>query len=118
MIGRRRVSWVRKKEEDMKIKGDSRAVGWDCKKDTSKSLLWVSRGTNQTVVKPVIGLGTRPVLTDTGVGHFDSVFSGPSTFEVGESSLAEEGISAQAQLTLAHSMVYPQSFDPEPEVLD
>ena len=98
----------------MKIKGDSRAVGWDCKNDASKALLWVPQGTNQIVVKPVMGLRTGPVLTDTGVGHFNSVFSGPSTFEVGESSLAGEGISAQTQLTLAH----PQSFDPELEVPD
>ena len=102
----------------MKIKGDSRAVEWDCNKEASKALLWVPRGTNQAVVKPVMGLGTGPVLTDTGVGHFNSVFSGPSLFEVGESALAGEGKSAQAQLTLAHPMVFPQSFDLEPEVSD
>ena len=94
MIGRRRVFWDRKKGGDTKIRGESRALEWECKIEASKALKWVSRGTKQAIVKPTMGLGTSPVLTDTSVGHLNSVYSGPSLFEVGESSLAGEGESA------------------------
>ena len=49
-------------------------------------------------VKPYLGLGTSPELTDPSVGFLKPVFSSPSTFEVGEGSLAGEGGSAQAPL--------------------
>ena len=39
------------------------------------------------------------MLTDTSVGLLNPVYSGPSLFEVGESSLAGEGVSAQVPLT-------------------
>ena len=67
---------------------------WEGNKEALKALKWVPRGTKQAVVKPVMGLGTSPVLTDTSVGHFVSAYLGPSLFEVGESSLAREGKSA------------------------
>ena len=51
-----------------------------------------------------MGLGTSPELTDPSVGLLKLVFSSPSTFEVGEGSLASEGGSAQAPL-----MVVPES---------
>ena len=91
---------------------------WEGNKEALKALKWVPRGTKQAVVKPVMGLGTSPVLTDTGVGHFNSVFSGPSLFEVGESSLAGEGKSAQASLTVVCPKALPQSFDLELGVSD
>ena len=86
VIGRRRVFWDRKKGGDTKIRGES----WAAEIEVSKALKWVPWGTKQAVVKPNMGLGTSPVLTDTSVGHYSS----PSLFEVGESSLAGEGASA------------------------
>ena len=94
MIGRRRVSWDRRKGGVKKIRGESWAVEWECNKEASKTLKWIPWGTKQAVVKPTMGLGTSPVLTDTSVGHFVSAYLGPSLFEVGESSLAREGKSA------------------------
>ena len=94
VIGRRRVFWDRKKGGDSKIRGESRAVEWECKIEASKALKWVPRGTKQVVVKPTMGLGTSPMLTDTSVGHLNPVYLGLSLFEVGESSLAGEGESA------------------------
>ena len=52
------------------------------------------------------------------MGHFISAYSGPSPFEVGESSLAGEGKSAQVPLTVACPKALPQSFDLEPGVSD
>ena len=118
VMGRRRVSWDRKKGGDTKISGESRVVEWECKKEASKALKWVSRGTKQAEDKPVMGLGTSPVLTDTRVGPFISVFSGPSLFEVGESSLTGEGNSAHVSMIVACPKALPQIFDLEPEVLD
>ena len=94
VIGRRRVSWDRRKGGVKKIRGESWAVEWECNKEASKALKWIPWGTKQAIVKPTMGLGTSPVLTDTSVGHFVSAYSGPSLFEVGESSLAGEGKSA------------------------
>ena len=94
VIGRRRVSWDRRKGGVKKIRGESWAVEWECNKEASKTLKWIPWGTKQAVVKPTMGLGTSPVLTDTSVGHFVSAYLGPSLFEVGESSLAREGKSA------------------------
>ena len=45
-----------------------------------------------------MGLGTSPVLIDQNVGLLKPIFSGPSTFEVGEGSLAGVGGPAQASL--------------------
>ena len=49
VIGRRRVSWDRKKGGDTKIRGESRVVEWECNKEASKALKWVPRGTKQAV---------------------------------------------------------------------
>ena len=94
VTGRRRVFWVRKKRGDMEIRGDSRVGEWECNKEASKTLKWAPRGTIQAGIKPAMGLGTSPMLTEAGVGLFHSIFSGPSLFEVGESSLSGEGTSA------------------------
>ena len=90
VIGRRWVFWDRKKEGDTKCRGESRVADIV----TSKAFKWVPRSTKQAVVKPFMGLGTSPELTDTSVGHF----SGPRLFEVGESSWAGEGALAQVPL--------------------
>ena len=45
-----------------------------------------------------MGLGTSPVLIDQNVGLPKSIFSSPSTFEVGEGSLAGVGGPAQDSL--------------------
>ena len=79
MIGRRRVSWDRKKGGDTKITGVSRVVEWDCNKEASKALKWVSWGIKQAVDKPVMGLGTSLVLTDM-CGSFFFSFLGPKYF--------------------------------------
>ena len=42
------------------------------------------------------------MLSDSSMGLFNPVFSGPSMFEVGEGSLAGEGGSAQASLMIEH----------------
>ena len=94
VIGRRRVFWDRKKRGVTKSKGESQAAEWKCKIEASKALEWVPRGTKQAVVKPNMGPGTSPMLTDTSVGLLNPVYSGLSLFEVGESSLAGEGASA------------------------
>ncbi|XP_030943370.1 uncharacterized protein LOC115968197 isoform X2 [Quercus lobata] len=90
VIGRRRVFWDRKKGGDTKCRGDSQVA----EIETSMAFKWVPRRTKQAVVKPFMGLGTSPELTDTSVGHF----SGPRLFEVGESSWAGEGAVAQVPL--------------------
>ena len=89
--GRRRISWVRKKGGVSKIRGEAREVEWECISDASKALKWVPQGTKQDVVKPVLGLGTSPMMIDSVMGYF---YSGPSLFEMGESFLAGEGKSA------------------------
>ena len=48
-----------------------------------------------------MGLGTSPVLIDQSVGLLKPIFSGPSTFEVGEGSMAGVGGPAQASLLVA-----------------
>ena len=45
-----------------------------------------------------MGLGTSPDLIDPSVGLLKPIFSGPSTFEVGEGSMAGVGGLAQASL--------------------
>ena len=114
VTGRRQVFWVRKKRGDMKIRRDVRAGDWKCNGEASKTLKWVPRGTNQAAINPALGLGSSPVLTEAGVGHFQSVFSGPSHFEVGESSLTGESVQAQPLWTLAHPKIFSQPFDLEP----
>ena len=98
VIGRRRVFWERKKGGGTKCRGDSRAAEWESITEASKALKWVPKGIKRAVGKPYMGLGTSPELTDPSVGLLNPVFSGPSTFEVGEGSLAGEGGSAQATL--------------------
>ena len=94
VIGRRRVFWERKRRGGMKSRVVSQAVGRESVTDVSNSLKWVPKGFKWAVVKPYLGLGTSPELTDPGVGFLKPVFSGPSTFEVGEGSLAGGGGSA------------------------
>ena len=48
-----------------------------------------------------MGLGTSPDLIDQSVGLLKPIFSGPSTFEVGEGSMAGVGGPAQASLMVA-----------------
>ena len=98
VIGRRRVFWERKKGGVTKCRGESRAAEWESVIEASKALKWVPKGIKQVVVKPNMGLGTSPVLTDSSVCLLNPVYSGPSMFEVGEGSLAGEGGSAQAPL--------------------
>ena len=77
-----------------------RAAGRERATDLSKSLLWVPKGSKRAV-KPSVGLGTSPVLIDQSVGLLKPIFSGPSTFEVGEGSMAGVGGLAQASLLVA-----------------
>ena len=100
VIGRRRVFWERKKGRVTKCRNESRAAEWESKIEASKALKWVPKGIKQDVVKPNMGLGTSPVLTNTSVGLLNPVYSSPSLFEVGESSLAGEGGSTQISLTV------------------
>ena len=100
VIGRRRVFWERKKGRVTKCRNESRAAEWESKIEASKALKWVPKGIKQDVVKPNMGLGTSPVLTNTSVGLLNPIYSGPSLFEVGESSLAGEGGSTQISLTV------------------
>ncbi|KAL0010666.1 hypothetical protein SO802_005774 [Lithocarpus litseifolius] len=65
VLGRRRVSWDRKKGGVQKLLGASRAVERDRKKVGPKVCKWVARGTKQAVDWPVLGLGKSPRLTDT-----------------------------------------------------
>ena len=97
VIGRRWVFWERKRGGGTKHRDVSRAVGRVSITELSKSLKWVPKGFKRAV-KPYLGLGTSPELTDPSVGFLKPVFSSPSTFEVGEGSLAGEGGSAQAPL--------------------
>ena len=98
VIGRGRVFWERKRGAGTKHSDVSRAVGRESITELSKSLKWVPKGFKRAVVKPYLGLGTSPELTDPSVGFLKPVFSGPSTIEVGEGSLAGEGGSTQASL--------------------
>ena len=91
MIGRRRVFWESRKGGVSKCKGDSREAAWERISDTSKDLKWVPKGINQDAIKPNLGLGTSPVMSDPFTCPFYPVLSGPSLFEVGEGSLAGEG---------------------------
>ena len=104
VIGRRRVFWGRKRGGGTKRRDVSRAAGKESITEVSKALKWVPKGFKRAVVKPYMGLGTSPELTNPSVGFLKPVFSGPSTFEVGEGSLAGEGGSAQAPL-----IVVPES---------
>ena len=98
VIGRGRVFWERKRGAGTKHSDVSRAVGRESITELSKSLKWVPKGFKRAVVKPYLGLGISPELTDPSVGFLKPVFSGPSTIEVGEGSLAGEGGSTQASL--------------------
>ena len=74
-----------------------RAAGKERASDLSKSLLWVPKGSKRAV-KPFVGLGTSPLPIDQNVGLLKPIFSRPSTFEVGEGSLA--GVEGPAQASL------------------
>ena len=100
VTGRRRVSWERKRRNGMWLSDAPRAAGRERATDLSKSLLWVPKGSKRAV-KPFVGLGTSPDLTDQSVGLLKPIFSGPSTFEVGEGSMAGVGGPAQASLKVA-----------------
>ena len=89
----------------MKLRDVPRAVGRESATELPKSLIWVPKGFKRAV-KPFVGLGSSPELTDPSVGFLKPIFSGPSTFEVGEGSLAGVGGSAQASL-----MAVPGSGD-------
>ena len=100
VTGRRRVSWERKRRNVTWLSDAPRAAGRERATDLSKSLLWVPKGSKRAV-KPYVGLGTSPVLIDQSVGLLKPIFSGPSTFEVGEGSMAGVGGPAQASLLVA-----------------
>ena len=51
----------------MKCRGDSRAAEWESITEASKALKWVPKGIKRAVVKPYMGLGTSPELTDPSV---------------------------------------------------
>ena len=97
LVGGRRV-FGRERGGGTKRRDVSRAAGRESITEVSKALKWVPKGFKRAVVKPYMGLGTSPELTDPSVGFLKPVFSSPSTFEVGEGSLAGEGGSAQAPL--------------------
>ena len=105
VIGRRRVSWERKRRDGTWLRDVPRAAGRESATELPKSLIWVPKGFRRAV-KPFVGLGTSPDSTDPSVGLLKPVFSGPSTFEVGEGSLAGVGGSAQASM-----MAGPESGD-------
>ncbi|KAL0012906.1 hypothetical protein SO802_008014 [Lithocarpus litseifolius] len=84
--GRRQVFWDRKKGRVKKLSWVSRAMDRDCNKGGPKDSLWATWGINQAKDKLVVGQGTSPLLADTLLGPFNSGFSGPSCFEVGECS--------------------------------
>lgn len=92
------------------------AAQLDCNKGGPKDFKWVTRGTKQAEDKPIVGLGTSPLLTDTHVGPLNSVFSGPSLYEVGESSSAGAGNPAHAPTTVASPKALPQTLGLVPEV--
>ena len=79
-----------------KGRNDSRVAAWDCVSASSKSLKWVPKGVKQDAIKPGLGLGTSPMMTDPLKCPFFPVSSGPSLLEVGGGSLAGKGGSAQA----------------------
>ena len=105
VTGRRRVSWERKRRDGTWLSDVPRAAGRERATELPKSLIWVSKGLKRAV-KPFVGLGTSPDSIDPSVGLLKSVFSSPSTFEVGEGSLAGVGGPAQASM-----MVGPGSGD-------
>lgn len=78
-----------------------RRVECDCNKGGPKDFKWVTRGTKQAEDKPVVGLGASPLLTNPHVGPLNLDFSGPSLYEVGESSLAGLGILVHPSVTVA-----------------
>ena len=90
VTGRRRVSWERKRRDGTWLSDAPRAAGREKATDLSKSLIWVPKGSKQAV-KPFVGLGTSPDLIDPNVGLLKPIFSSPSTFEVGEGSMAGVG---------------------------
>ena len=59
-------------------------------------LKWVPKGVKQDAIKPGLGLGTSPVMTDPLKCPFFPVLSGPSFLEVNEGSFTSKGSSTQA----------------------
>ena len=91
--GRKRVSWERKRRDGTWLSDVPRAAGRERATELPKSLIWIPKGFKRAV-KPFVGLGTSPYSTDPSVGLLKHVFSSPSTFELGEGSLAGVGGSA------------------------
>ena len=77
-IGRRQVSWVRKKGGASKIRGMAREVEWECISDASKVLNWAPQGTKQAALRPGLGCGTSPVMGRGTSPVMGSFYSGPS----------------------------------------
>ncbi|KAL0012034.1 hypothetical protein SO802_007142 [Lithocarpus litseifolius] len=91
-------------------KGKKSDVGRPC---------WIGRGlVVEANDKLVVGQGTSPLLADTLLGPFNSGFSGPSCFEVGECSSHGASIFTQDHVTAARLMESPQPFVLEPEAPD
>ena len=97
VTGRRRVFWERKRRDGTWLSDVPRAAGRERATELPKSLIWVPKGLKRAI-KPFVGLGTSPDLIDPSVGLFKPVFSDPSTFEVGEGSMAGVGGPAQASM--------------------
>ncbi|KAK9992895.1 hypothetical protein SO802_022598 [Lithocarpus litseifolius] len=114
--GRRRVSWDRKKRGVQELVWASQAVERDRIKVGPKVCKWVAREIKQAEVKPVMGPCTSPRSTDTLVGPPISVFSSPSLFEVGETSLAGTGSLVHTPATVASLLAPSQAFALEPKV--
>ena len=118
MIGRRRVSWDRKKGGVKKFRWVSRAG-----KDLCKGKLGLGPyklATQLIVSKSSFALNvTSPTTFEPGDCSVKCVgdFSGPSLYEVGESSLVGTGNSTHALATVVSPKAPPQTFGLEPEVL-
>ena len=116
VTGSRRVFWDRKKGGDTLLRRKSRAEDRVCY--APKTLQWVARGNKKAENLHGLGLGLSPLLTETHMTPFSSFLSGPSTFEVGESSVKGDGGLTQALTPEARPMVPPQPFVLQPEVSD
>lgn len=92
-------------------------MGRDCISEAPRALNWVARGNHKAGafykarVKPGLGLNKSPIASDSLKSPSLPVFSGPSVFEVGESSLSGEENSAQVPLTEANPKPLLQRYD-------
>ncbi|KAK9989074.1 hypothetical protein SO802_029313 [Lithocarpus litseifolius] len=116
--GRRRVFWDRKKGRVKKLRWVSRDMDRGCNKGGPKDSLWATGGVIQAKDKLVVGQGTSPLLADPLLGPFNSVFFGPSCFEVGECSSPGVSFLSQDHATTARLTESPQPFVLEPEAPD